>query len=300
MRNVGFPARLKRSLVPLLPVLIFLCGCFVSTRTLRRVKVPDNILSATADQLVSAVNGRCDAIHSLTAIADFQLTEGGPRAGKQKTYTSFRGSILQRKPESLRVVLLLPVIGTKALDMATNGGTFKLWIPPHNEVFEGSNTLTRESPNPLENFRPKVFADSLLQSCIGPDDLVTLTTETKTDLDPKAKHLLAHPEYDLMVVRRKSNSQELVPERVIHFNRMDLQPFQEDIYDEKGAIQTEAIYGPDHAFDGKEFPETITIKRPSEELQIQITIEKLTVNPPLKDDKFELTIPDGTAIHQLD
>jgi hypothetical protein len=71
----------------------------------------------------------------------------------------------------------------------------------------------------------------------------------------------------------QGNSQELIPERVIHFSRTDLQLYQEDIYDAKGAIQTTAVYGPMQAFGQQKFPGTVTVKRPLEELQILITIQ---------------------------
>jgi len=261
--------------------------------------MPGHVLAASADQLIGSINDRCEAIQSLAAIVDFQVVEGGPKKGKQTTTTSFRGSILERKSGALRVTVYLPVVGTKAVDMATKGQTFVLWIPVHNEAFEGQNTATKLSQNPLENLRPNVFSDSLQLSCVASDDLVTLTSETKTVLDQKAKHLIAEPDYDLMVLRRKG-SQELVTKRVVHFNRTNLVPYQEDVYDQDGAIQTEATYGPVKKFDTVNFPSTIAIKRPLDELQIRITIEKLTVNQPLPDEKFELTIPEGTTIHKLD
>jgi hypothetical protein len=280
-------------------LLLPLNGCLVSTHTLRRVEVPSRVMTASADQLVGSINDQCRSIQSLVAIVDFQLIEGGPRKGKQTTTTSFSGTILQQNPRSLRVTVRLPVVGTKAMDMATQGRTFTLWIPLRNEAFKGANTVTKESPNPLENLRPSVFSDSLLLGCIAPDDLVTLTSETKTHLDAKAKHLIAQPDYDLMVLRRKG-TQELVAQRVVHFNRTNLVPYQEDVYDQNGAIQTEATYGPTEKFGDVSFPRTIAIKRPLDELQILITIEKLTVNLPLPDDKFELTIPEGTTVHLLD
>lgn len=297
----GIIARFRLALIlAVLPLLLLQTGCLASTRRLRQVQIPTAVMTASADQLVKIVNDRCNDIHSMIAVVDFQFTEGGPRKGREKTYTSFSGYILEHDPYFLRVVVQLPVIRTVALDMATKGETFKLLIPPRNEVFEGSNTVTKVSSNPLENFRPKIFADSLSMSCIGTQELVTLTSETNTHLDPKAKHLIAQPDYDLMVVRRKQNSPELIPERVVHFSRIDLRPYQEDMYDKEGAIQTEALYGPLQTFDGRKFPETIVIKRPLEEMQILIRVNKLTVNTPLADDKFELKIPEGTIVHKLD
>jgi outer membrane lipoprotein-sorting protein len=287
----------RRGLSLILLALPLLNGCLVHTRIVKQAKMPSVVLSASADQLVKAVNDRCNEIHSLSTTVNFQLTEGGPRKGKERTYTSFSGYILQRKPGSLRVAgyLVLP-----AFDMATDGESFKLWIPSRNKVFEGSNAVTRESPNALENFRPSVFADSLLVGCISPDDLVTLTSETRTDVDAKSKQPTIQPDYDLTVVRRKGNSQELIPERVIHFTRTDLQLYQEDIYDAKGTIQTTAIYGPMQTFGQQRFPGTVTIKRPLEELQILITIQKLTVNLSISDDKFELKTPEAATIQKLD
>ena len=276
----------------------FLNGCLVHTRIVKRATMPSVVMTATADQLIKVINDRCKEIHSLSTTVDFQLTQGGPRKGKEQTYTSFSGYILQRKPGSLRVAGYL--VGFPAFDMATNGESFKLWVPSRNKVFEGSNAVTKKSSNSLENFRPSVFADSLLVGCISPDDLVTLTSETRTELDAKSKQPTIQPDYDLTVVRRKGNTQELIPERVIHFNRTDLQLYQEDMYDAKGTIQTTAIYGPTQTFGQQRFPGTITIKRPLEELQILITIQKLTVNLAISDDKFELKTPEAATIQKLD
>lgn len=256
-------------------------------------------MTASADQLISSVNRRCEAIQSLVATVDFRVIEGGPKKGRQTTTTSFSGTILERKPGSLRVVVRLPVVGNTAMDLATEGETFTLSVPVRNEAFEGTNTATKESQNPLENLRPNVFSDSLLLGCIAPSDLVTLTSDTKTLLDPKAKQLIARPDYDLVVLRHKG-IQELTTQRVIHFSRTDLIPYQIDIYDQNGALETEATYGPMETFGEVAFPKSITIKRPLDELQILITFEKLTVNMPLPDNKFELTIPEGTTVHKLD
>lgn len=288
----------KTALLLLLPAL---SGCLVHTRTVKQAKMPSVVLTATADDLVQAVNKQCQEINSLSAAVEFTATEGGPRKGKEKTYTSFSGHILLRKPEAVRVIGFVPVLHTRAFDMASDGKTFKLMIYyPHEHAIEGSNTPTKEVPNPLENLRPRIFFDSMLIKCIQPDDLVALTTDMETRLDPKSKQLMIDPQYDLSVLRRKPNSQELIPERVIHFSRVDLHVVAEDIYDPKGAIQTQAIYGPMQQFGPRTFPGSITIKRPLEEYQIMITVQKLNVNLELKDDQFELKIPEGTPVTNLE
>jgi outer membrane lipoprotein-sorting protein len=299
--NVPIQLMRRREYKALLLLLPFLTGCLSHTRIVKQAKMPAVVLTATAAELVQAVNKQCQAINSLSATVEFQATEGGPRKGKEKTYISLSGYILLRKPEAVRVIGLAPVLRSRAFDMASDGSTFKLLIYyPHDHVIEGSNTVTKESPNPLENMRPKIFFDSLLIDCIQPDDLVTLTTDMETKVDPKTKQLLLDPQYDLTIARRKPDSQELIPERVIHFTRTDLRTVQEDIYDQKGAIQTTAIYGPMQQFGPQKFPGTITIKRPLEEYQIVVTIQKLNVNLTLTDDQFEIKIPEGAPVTKLE
>lgn len=291
--------RRSSSALLLLILLPLMNGCLVRTRKLKQVKMPSVVMTATADDLVRAINDRCDAIQSFTATVEFEATVGGPNKGKEKTYTSFTGYILLRKPESLRVIGKVPILHTTAFDLASDGNTFKLWVPHENKVFEGPNTVTKESPNTLENFRPNIFSDSLLIKCIDPNDLLTLTSDTDTKLDPKTKQLMMQVDYVLTVLQRKDDRRDLVPERVIRFNRVDLRPYEEDIYDAKGQIQTQAIYGADQKFGDVMFPGSITIKRPLEEYQIVITFAKLVTNLKLNNDQFELKTPATAGVQEL-
>jgi hypothetical protein len=279
-----------------LPVLT---GCLSHTRKLQTPTMPSVVLSADAQQLVSNVNKQYDGIQSMSATVEFQASVGGEQKGKITDYTSFRGYIRLRKPEMLRVLGLLPVLSTRAFDLASDGSTFKLWIPHENKAIEGSNTVGKPSPKPLENMRPYIFFDSLLIHSIGTDELVSLTTDTKTVLDPNQKQLLLQPEYALGVFRHQADSNVLVPVRVIHVNRVDLLPSGEDIYDKDGNIQTQAVYGPYQSFGNFRYPGKITIKRPLEEYQIVVTFKEVTINQPLEDNQFQLKIPDGTQIQKL-
>src|SRR5215475_10495377 len=251
-----------------LPVLT---GCLSHTRKLQQPKMPGVVMSADVQELVSGINKQYDAIQSLNATVEFQASVGGELKGKVTDYTSVKGYILLRKPEMLRVLGLLPVLSTRAFDLASDGSTFKLLIP-------------------LENMRPYVFFDSLLIHGIGPDDLLSLTADTKTVPDPKKKQLLLEPEYNLGVFRKNSDSNVLIPVRVIHVSRVDLLPSGEDIYDKDGHIQTQAVYGPYESFGDFRYPGSITIKRPIEETQIVVTFQKVTVNQTLPDKQFQLDI----------
>jgi len=274
-------------------------GCLWHTRRVPQAKMPTNVLSAPPERLVETINKQYDAVTTLSATVTFTATEGGSLKGKETTYTSFSGYIRMRKPESLRVIGFLPVVHTRAFDMASDGGKFKLLIPPKNKAIEGTNAITKPSTNPIENMRPFIFSDSLLIRKIGPDDLLLVTSDSPTGVNPKTKKLEFQPEYLVTVLNREGGGNVLLAKRVIHFSRIDLRPIEEDIYGPDGQVQTQAIYGPKQTFGNVQFPGTVTIKWPLQEQQILITIEKLALNEPLDDATFQLEIPQGIPVQKL-
>lgn len=289
----------SRLAVALMLVLPALNGCLWHTRKVAQAKMPDNILSAPPERLVETINKQYDAVTTMSATVTFTATEGGTLKGKQTTYTSFSGYIRLRKPDSLRVIGFLPVVHTRAFDMASDGDAFKLLIPPKNKAVEGSNTITKPSTNAIENMRPFIFLDSLLIRKIEPEDLLLVTTDSPTGINAKTRKLEFQPEYLLHVLSRQGSGNVLLAKRVIQFSRLDLRPVEEDIYGSDGQVQTQAIYGAVQTFGAVQFPGTITIKWPLQEQQILITIEKLTLNEPLDDATFQLEIPPGVPVQRL-
>ena len=106
-------------------------------------------------------------------------TTGGGLQGKETQSLSFSGYILMRKPEFLRVLLLVPVVRTQALDMVSDGQNFKLYIPPRKRAIVGSNTLTTTSKNGLENLRPDVIYDSMFIQGPEQDQIMSMTTDIR-------------------------------------------------------------------------------------------------------------------------
>ncbi|HTV16057.1 MAG TPA: hypothetical protein VME68_15155 [Acidobacteriaceae bacterium] len=275
-------------------------GCLWHTRKVPQVKMPENVLSAAPEQLVEIINKRYDYIGSLSAKVTFTATSGGQLKGSEKTITPFAGLILFRKPESLRVFAQVPVLSTQAFDMASDGSTFKLVIPPRNRAIEGPNTISQLSSNSFENMRPYMFVDSLVIPKIGGDELLSVTGDSDTVvLNPKTHKLEIRPEYLLTVSKRQGDSNLLQTERVIRFSRIDLRPIEEDIYGPDGQVQTQAIYGPLQKFGDQLFPGTITIKWPLQEQQILVTFTVLRMNLPLEDSQFQVAIPSGMQVQEL-
>jgi outer membrane lipoprotein-sorting protein len=279
-----------------------LTGCFRTTHIVQRTQAPDIYRSTSVENLEKIISDRDASIQTLTASVLLTASTGGGKEGKVVTYTSFKGFIFVRKPRDLRVIMQLPVLGSTALDMVSNGDTFTLMHATggHGDVWiQGSNTVTTPSKNGLENLRPPVFFDSLMVPGVAPDEFVSLTESTRV-LAPASKHqpAIEEPDYDLAVVK-KAEGNTLHLERLVHFSRVTLLPFEQDIYDAKGEAQTIATYDKYQDFNGIEFPMLINIKRPLDEYELKLQVTKLTLNQPLANDEFELKIPPGVTVQTM-
>lgn len=288
--------------LPVVGVLVTagLTGCFRTTHVVQRTQAPNMYKTASVEVLEKEISDRDAAIKTLNASVLLIASTGGGKEGKVTTYTSFRGYIFVRKPRDLRVIMQLPVIGSRALDMVSNGQTFTLLIPPRSKAIVGSNQVTKPSKNGLENLRPAVFFDSLLVPGVGPDEFVSLTEATRV-LAATSKHqpAIEEPDYDLAVLKRKSDN-TLQLERLVHFSRITMLPFEQDIYDENGQAVTVATYDKYQEFNGIEFPMLINIRRPQDEYALKLEITKLTLNEPLENDQFELKIPAGITVQHME
>ncbi len=135
---------------------------------------------------------------------------------------------------------------------------------------------------------------------LEPDDLYSVVSDSETIEDAARKHLLTVPEYILSISRRNPGSQQLTPVRVVVFRRDDLLPYQQDIFDKDGNLETLVDYANYQNFDSVRYPTTITIRRPLEDYRIVLTVEKIVENQPLTDDQFQIKIPEGTKIQNLE
>ena len=293
--------RLASVVALLLPLL--LSGCFVlsTTRRLPIPRPPSIVQTVTPEQLVEQLNRRWAALDSLNATVDIQASVLKSKEGIAKDYTTFRGIILMRKPEMLRVYGRVPVIGTRMFDMVSDGKVFTLYIPSKNKVVNGANTLKKKSASQVENIRPGFFFDAMIVRGLEADDLYSVTAETDTLADATKKHLVTVPEYVISITRSKPGSKQLTPVRVITLRRDDLLPYEQDLYDSEGNLETLVTYAEYRDFGSGRYPSTVTIKRPLEEYQIVLTVENVRENQPLTDDQFQINnIPAGTVTQQLE
>lgn len=281
---------LAMGLVGLAPALT---GCLTHIRMVPKTRPAEVVRDATLDQLLQQVETRFNKIQSLSATVEIVASQGQARQGEIKEFTPFGGYIFLRKPEDLRVLLRLPILGSQALDMVSDGKTWKLWSPPKHLALTGIGDVADPSEHGLETLRPKIIFDSLLVRGLGPDQIVVLTQDSRVLPDPKdKKQLIEEPDYELSILEQPRGITAHTV-RVIHIGRSTLLPYQEDIYGPDGTVETRAFYSNYQYFGDIPFPMKIEIKRPAQQLGLAITITKLTVNQKLEDDQFELKFPDG-------
>ena len=280
--------------------LIGLTGCFPSVHQVPRVQTVNTYKTATAQELEAQLSARDAAIQTLNASVLITATTGGVKEGKVKTYTAFRGYIFIQKPRDLRVLLQLPVIRSKAMDMVSDGKTFTLVIPPRNRAIVGNNEVTKPSKNGLENLRPAVFLDSLVIPRLGDDEYVALTESTHVlEAARGRKPEVDEPDYDLAVYRVTSDHL-LQQDRLIHISRSTLLPYEQDVFDAQGQVITQASYSNYSPAGETQFARLVTITRPLDEYSLRIEITKLTLNEQFPADQFELKIPPEIKVEHLD
>ena len=262
-----------------------------STATLR---------DASLDQLVESVNSNAEKIKSLKATVDIDSSVLEAKKDKVTDNPQVAGYVLVRKPEMLRMRILVPVVRNTMVDMVSNGTNFSLAIPVKSKFIVGSNRLpAKPSPEPLYNMRPQHISDALLLQPITTDNEIPILEHTTEIVkDPKTHKDAEQDAYTVLIIDKNATSPFLA--RKIVFSRTDLLPHEQYIYDRQGHLVTYAHYENFAEYGGIKFPGIVSIQRPIEGYAITLSIVKLDVNVPLTDEQFTLTQPPGSQLINLD
>jgi outer membrane lipoprotein-sorting protein len=284
--------------------LLVLCVCGTTSCLFRsHVVAPKRSLAplktATQAELVARINDWAASVQSMSATVDIDTTVGGEKKGKVIEYQQIRGYILAEKPKMLRMIGLLPIVRNRAFDMVSDGDRFKLSIPPKNRFVTGKDEITTVSANSLENLRPKVIYDALLMPAIDEKNEIVILEEGAQQVeDGKTHKMVTQPNYHLMVIRHgEQNTWHIY--RKIYFNRTGLEIYRQTIYDDTGAVATDAVYSNLREYNGVKFPSLVEIERPQEEYRIAIKMIKLALNTPLKPEQFQMDVPPGAKVTEL-
>ena len=294
--------RIKKAFAAgLLSITPALTGCLVHKHTVLKTHPPDVVLNATLDDLLTAINTRYSQLNSMQLQVQISTSTGGSTQGVVKESINFTAYIIVGKPENIRVVLLVPLLGSRALDMVSDGKRFKMFIPTKNCAIVGSD-VSLPSQKGLYSLRPAVILDSLLIHGRSADQVVSMTQDSRVVANPhKRKDYIQEPDYDIEFLSQPDGPVAHTL-RVLHISRVNLLPYRQDIYNDEGKVATQAIYSNYEKFGDIQFPTKIVIQRPLDELGLTIQVEKpkAKFNQNLPSDQFQLNIPTGTATQNMD
>lgn len=279
----------------LLIAVVPLGGCLSRSRPLAVQASTAQLQTATANDLIERINAEAAEIQTLKATVGITASVGGSKLGKITEFQEIRGYILARKPSSLRMTGLFPILQNHVFDMVSSGQEFKLWIPPKNKFIVGDNEEARPCAEPLGNLRPQVIYSALLLQAVDPQNELTVLEASDGELiDQRTQKETLRPDYSLNIIKQSGHQWYL--SRKIVFDRTDLRPDQQLLYDEHGSIVSDVHYDDYREFNGVFFPTSILIWRPREEYSIRLQVTKLTINGPIMDDQFVLEPPSGADL----
>jgi len=183
--------------------------------------------------------------------------------------------------------------------MVSDGDEFKLWIPPRNRFVIGKNQMaTPNTDQPMENIRPQNIYEALLIRRVDPETEIAVLENGYETLHDAKGHRVLQEDYELTVIKKYEKGWGL--SRKIIFDRTDLKPRRQYIYDEDGKVATDARYAEYKDYDGTNYPSRIEIYRPQEEYDITLNMLKVDINKALTDDQFTLEQPAGAEVIHLD
>jgi outer membrane lipoprotein-sorting protein len=292
---------LRKTTFIFLFALLLLNGCgFRSSHPVKIRTSTATLREATLEQLVASINSNAEKLHTLKAKVDIDSSVLEQKKDKVTDNPQAPGYLLVRKPEMLRMQILVPLAHNTWADMVSNGQNFSLALPLRSKFFVGSNRQpAKPSPQPIYDIRPQHISDALLLKPIDQEkEIAVLENTTEIVKDPKSHKDVEQLAYTLLIIDRDAKGNYL--SRKIVFSRTDLLPHEQHIYDRQGQLMTHALYENYSDNAGIMLPAIVSIQRPIEGYSITLSMVKLDVNVPLTDDQFVLTQPPGSQLINLD
>jgi outer membrane lipoprotein-sorting protein len=246
------------------------------------------LIDATRSELNDRIAKLYNAINSFQATVQMTPSIGSVYKGKITDIKNIKAFVLFRKPNNIRIIGQLPVVGTKEFDMVSTADRFKFLEVSKNLFFTGSNNTPPTSPSALENLRPEAFLSSMLIRPAIPG-VETPVLEDETDEEGAL--------YVLHFIRGQAPG--LLAGRSVWFDRIDFSIVRQIVYDNAGSIVSDTRYSKWKAYDAVQFPSHIDINRPKDGYGVTMDIQQMKMNLELTDDKFELDQPPGTQLRRV-
>src|SRR5260370_11257410 len=271
--------RVKTCLV-LVTLAAISCGCGGRVVTGHTVVAQKPVArDATREELLEAYNRIARSTRTLNATVELKPTAGSKYSGVIDEYHEVKAFLLAARRAEIRVIGQAPVIGTTVFDMASDGDTFRVSIPPKNKFLVGPVAVEHASSKPIENLRPQHLLDALLWPEIRKEEAVTINEFN----DENAKY------YILTVLR---GGYQLSVLRTSWFDRSDLQVARMQYFGPKGILLSDirlADWQPTDSAGGTSapptpsnnvasFPRGIRIERPHDDYKLGLPVTNAIVS----------------------
>jgi len=245
---------------------------------------------ATREELFEAYNLIARSTKTLNATVELKPTAGSKYSGLIDEYHEVKAFILAVRPTEIRVIGQAPVIGTTVFDMASDGETFRVSIPPKKKFLVGPVAVERSSSKPIENLRPQHLLDALLWPEIRKEESVTLREYNEENA-----------RYYILTVLRGGYQVEVL--REVWFDRSELQVSRMLTFGPKGVLLSDVRLGDWQPSDAATsstaaalFPRAIRIERPHDDYQLDLRVTKVIMNEEIPAERFKLEQPAGAEL----
>ncbi|OLD79446.1 MAG: hypothetical protein AUF67_16140 [Acidobacteria bacterium 13_1_20CM_58_21] len=270
------------------------CGCGSRNGVKGHTELPPSQRSvakdATREELFEAYNLIARSTKTLNATVELKPTAGSKYSGLIDEYHEVKAFILAVRPTEIRVIGQAPVIGTTVFDMASDGETFRVSIPPKKKFLVGPVAVERSSSKPIENLRPQHLLDALLWPEIRKEESVTLREYNEENA-----------RYYILTVLRGGYQVEVL--REIWFDRSELQVSRMLTFGPKGVLLSDVRLGDWQPSDAATsstaaalFPRAIRIERPHDDYQLDLRVTKVIMNEEIPAERFKLEQPAGAEL----
>ncbi len=255
------------------------------------------VQDATREELLDRYNLVAHNTKTLNATVELKPTAGSKYSGVIDEYHEVKAFLLAARPAQIRMIGQAPVVGTTVFDMASDGETFRVFIPSKHKFLVGTVAVEKNSSKPIENLRPQHLLDALLWPEIRKEESTTLREFN----DENARY------YVLTVLR---GGYQLEVLREIWFDRADLHVVRIETFGPKGLLVSDvhlADWLPiENApsqntqaapSDGlTSFPRAIRLERPHDDYKLDLQVTKISLNEEIPSERFKLEQPPGTEL----
>jgi hypothetical protein len=254
--------------------------------------VPNAHRTLSDDELLAAYNVRAVLVQSLEATVMLR-GKGGSEFGKRAKDSRPAPAMLSfRAPGSLRMTGAIPFSARRSFDLSSDGGQFRLLVPDGKVMrfFVGPVDAPATSQNPRENLRPQPVIDSLrwLHGTLN-------KTLSGTGSGMRGPRVIV---VDLPVARDGS-----VRRADIAFDLLSGTITSLTIHDMTARAVTEIHYADwqeiADRMNGSSsacFPRRIVVNQSLQNLQIEMKILSLRLNPAIPTSRFQLVPPRGIPV----